>query len=577
MQPFNMDAPAAGRQTRPILGRVVATGLVPSGMFNPAVSRPKHSQYTDHHRTALGNLTNTTKERPGNMIEGRSSSDLPKFDPFGRTPLISHFDSSSSSLGSFTPSLASVHSNPETLVTRHLQVSSIRCAEDARAIQRILENSGTIRTMYPDFLYTAGTLVVTFYDLREASRALEAIKSFFSSEFNEGVQVTYISDGTLAHTYNLPLQDSRSESTVILSLHGAHDRLVVFNQKVLQTTRFPDTQYEKDFFETWGDARSIVEMEFSGIRRTIQVEFYDQRSAAHVTADLHNQVTQGITFQVCSTLRGPFASPDSNFFDSPTSLPSSTSYWSAVQDPKQQEPEQQPGYALVQMFSQDQPTTPATTPFSLFANSPPFRSESITQPTSTSTSTATSSNERQPRASTSPPLQRSRGHAEHDNTLDINRVLNETDKRTTFMIRNIPNKYTQAMLKECIDATHRGTYDFLYLRIDFQNKCNVGYAFINFIDVKSVITFAKERVGRRWNRFNSEKRCSISYANIQGKDALIEKFRNSSVMEEEESYRPKIFYSYGPRRGEEQPFPGPTISSEVRRQRQEHRSHRESA
>ncbi|KAI7848300.1 RNA recognition motif 2-domain-containing protein [Circinella umbellata] len=137
------------------------------------------------------------------------------------------------------------------------------------------------------------------------------------------------------------------------------------------------------------------------------------------------------------------------------------------------------------------------------------------------------------------------------------------------MIRNIPNKYTQEMLKECIDATHSGTYDFLYLRIDFQNKCNVGYAFINFVDVNSVITFARERVGKRWNRFNSEKRCSISYANIQGKQALIEKFQNSTVMDEEESYRPKIYYSSGPHKGEEEPFPSPTIPVELRRRRRQ--------
>ncbi|KAG5513194.1 hypothetical protein PMAC_001564 [Pneumocystis sp. 'macacae'] len=143
------------------------------------------------------------------------------------------------------------------------------------------------------------------------------------------------------------------------------------------------------------------------------------------------------------------------------------------------------------------------------------------------------------------------------NKVDYDRITRGLDMRTTIMIKNIPNKFTQQMLQEYIDATNSKTYDFLYLRIDFRNRCNVGYAFVNFIDPISIITFGQARVGTKWNRFHSDKICDISYANIQGKECLIEKFRNSCVMDEDPSYRPKIFISHGPATGEEQEFPAP--------------------
>ena len=54
------------------------------------------------------------------------------------------------------------------------------------------------------------------------------------------------------------------------------------------------------------------------------------------------------------------------------------------------------------------------------------------------------------------------------------------------------------MLIDFLNETHRGEYDFLYVRIDFINRCNVGYAFINFANPASVISFAERVVGKRW-------------------------------------------------------------------------------
>uniref|UniRef100_A0AAV1UE18 Mei2-like C-terminal RNA recognition motif domain-containing protein n=1 Tax=Peronospora matthiolae TaxID=2874970 RepID=A0AAV1UE18_9STRA len=140
-------------------------------------------------------------------------------------------------------------------------------------------------------------------------------------------------------------------------------------------------------------------------------------------------------------------------------------------------------------------------------------------------------------------------------SLSIEKVASGEDKRTTLMIRNIPNKYTQQMLLTEINRNHRGGYDFFYLPIDFKNKCNMGYAFINFIEAAHIKAFHQEFDGQKWTNFNSEKVCAISYARLQGKQAMIARFQNSSLLEKHESYRPLVFGSFGSNRGKPEPFP----------------------
>lgn len=100
------------------------------------------------------------------------------------------------------------------------------------------------------------------------------------------------------------------------------------------------------------------------------------------------------------------------------------------------------------------------------------------------------------------------------------------------------------MLKSIVDESSFGKYDFMYLRIDFSNDCNVGYAFINFVDPVDIVPFVMIRSNQKWHRFKSDKVAEVSYATIQGRDCLIQKFRNSSVMLEPPHYRPKVFLSF---------------------------------
>ncbi|WVQ70183.1 uncharacterized protein L199_008408 [Kwoniella botswanensis] len=123
------------------------------------------------------------------------------------------------------------------------------------------------------------------------------------------------------------------------------------------------------------------------------------------------------------------------------------------------------------------------------------------------------------------------------------RILSGLDPRTTVMVKDVPNKLSRQELVNILEEVVPGDYDFVYLRFDFKNCCNALYRFI------------EAKVGKKWNMFSSEKVLQVSYADIQGKAALINKFKNSAVMGVIEAWRPQIFYSSGRMKGKPEPFP----------------------
>lgn len=141
--------------------------------------------------------------------------------------------------------------------------------------------------------------------------------------------------------------------------------------------------------------------------------------------------------------------------------------------------------------------------------------------------------------------------------MDLDHVEIGQDTRTSLMVRNIPNKYTQQMLLAEFEENGcgPGVIDFFYLPIDFKNRCNRGYAFINFVDFKDILAFHQQYFGKHWRTFNSDKICDITYARIQGKEAMLKRFENSALMEKDDEYKPLVFVSDGPLKGQRIPFP----------------------
>ncbi|ETB56707.1 hypothetical protein YYC_05355 [Plasmodium yoelii 17X] len=119
---------------------------------------------------------------------------------------------------------------------------------------------------------------------------------------------------------------------------------------------------------------------------------------------------------------------------------------------------------------------------------------------------------------------------------------NNNNGLTTVMLRNIPNKYTQNMLMDVMNEHFKGLYDFFYLPIDFRNKCNVGYAFINFIHPHYAELFIKFFNNYKLNAFKSNKICTVTWGRVQGLKANIEHYRNSAIMTiSVPQYKPILF------------------------------------
>ncbi|CAN7103231.1 unnamed protein product [Brassica rapa subsp. narinosa] len=124
--------------------------------------------------------------------------------------------------------------------------------------------------------------------------------------------------------------------------------------------------------------------------------------------------------------------------------------------------------------------------------------------------------------------------------IDLDRIATGDDTRTTLIIKNIPNKYTYMMLVAEIDEKHKGDYDFLCLPIEFKNKCNMGYAFVNMVSPLHIVPFQQTFNGKVWENFNSGKVASLAYAEIQGKSALASYMQNPSPMKDEKHLFPQV-------------------------------------
>jgi hypothetical protein len=85
---------------------------------------------------------------------------------------------------------------------------------------------------------------------------------------------------------------------------------------------------------------------------------------------------------------------------------------------------------------------------------------------------------------------------------------------------------------QTIEEQFKGTFDFFYLPIDFKNKCNVGYAFINMLSPQYIPPLVARFNNKRWDKFNSEKVSFLAFPCSFGLCLLFQVFSMLGCMQQ---------------------------------------------
>mmetsp|Transcript_120455 Transcript_120455/g.236760 ORF Transcript_120455/g.236760 Transcript_120455/m.236760 type:complete len:295 (+) Transcript_120455:105-989(+) len=97
----------------------------------------------------------------------------------------------------------------------------------------------------------------------------------------------------------------------------------------------------------------------------------------------------------------------------------------------------------------------------------------------------------------------------------------------TLMVRNLPHGVTQDMLLKHWPVD--GTWDMMYLPWNTRDRCNYGYAFINFVSEWHAAAFKSMWHGTFLDELHAELPVSVSMAGVQGFEANVMQLKKKRV------------------------------------------------
>ena len=130
------------------------------------------------------------------------------------------------------------------------------------------------------------------------------------------------------------------------------------------------------------------------------------------------------------------------------------------------------------------------------------------------------------------PLQTPNNNRKKKKSLNIetSNIVNGKDKRTTIIIKNLPDDISKEEVKSIIEPL--GNFNFIYIPLLIKNKNkpknNLPCAYVNVINYKTILKiiqrFEQLKVLSPNYNFKDFSKIEIFYSGTQGKHALINRF-----------------------------------------------------
>ena len=107
-------------------------------------------------------------------------------------------------------------------------------------------------------------------------------------------------------------------------------------------------------------------------------------------------------------------------------------------------------------------------------------------------------------------------------TISLEKILKGEDKRTSVMIKNLPNDVNKDYINKILCDV--GNINYVYLPYDKNSSRSLGFAFVNVVNYKNIIKLYNKLNGIKLENFNMKRPLEICYSKVQGKLGLSQMF-----------------------------------------------------